>query len=124
MRHNRGHNTRRLLQQNNWITDTNVALVKDVHGYDWVFVSNLVFENLLKYVKVYERRWNVETMFRAHDVTRIKSKSLCPVVRLFYFMSSMLVLLVRYLYAKYSFVFKLFVISLSDILPNADAHTN
>ncbi|MEK6808715.1 MAG: hypothetical protein AABY14_03445 [Nanoarchaeota archaeon] len=44
MRHNRGHNTRRLLWQNNWITDTNVALVKDVHGYDWAFVSNLVFE--------------------------------------------------------------------------------
>lgn len=79
---------------------TNIALVKNVRGYDWVFSTNtsltgkeIVREYMLR-VREYMLRWNIETDFRIQDEARIKTKSTRPEVRLFYFLISCLILFV------------------------------
>src|SRR3989344_8417552 len=74
--------------------ETGIALVKNVDGYDWVFATNFFLRDARKYVELYRARWVIETMFRVHDEARIKSKSVNPLIRLFYFMISMLLLFI------------------------------
>ena len=100
------------------IAETNIALVKDVDGYDWVFATNVFLRDVRKYVGLYRKRWNIETMFRVHDEARIKSKSVNPLVRLFYFMISMLLLFMWNLHSKKEIPFKRFVINLEQMLKN------
>ena len=100
---------------------TNIALVKDVDGYDWVFATNIFLREARKYVGLYRGRWNIETMFRVHDEARIKSKSVNPLIRLFYFMVSMLLLFIWNLSFKGMYTFKRFVINLEQMLKNIDA---
>ena len=97
---------------------TDIVLVKNVDGYDWVFATNLFLRNARKYIELYRKRWNIETMFRVHDEARIKSKSVNPLVRLFYFMISMLLLFIWNLHAKNECPFKRFVINLEQMLKN------
>ncbi len=101
------------------VAETNIALVKDVDGYDWCFATNLLLRDARKYVGLYRARWNIETMFRVHDEARIKSKSIKPIIRLFYFMLSMLLLLIWNLYAKELYGFKQFIILLDKMSNNA-----
>jgi len=100
--------------------ETDIALVKDVEGYDWVFATNLFLRDARKYVGLYRKRWNIETMFRVHDEARIKSKSVNPLVRLFYFMISMLLLFMWNLCAKEECPFKRFIINLEQMLKNVE----
>lgn len=86
------------------------ALLHNYLGYDWAFATNIDFDDLTKYVSLYKKRWNIETMFRVHDEAKIKSKSIISVIRLFYFIISMLLLLIWNLYLKKSTTFKRFVI--------------
>jgi len=102
------------------IAETNIALVKDVEGYDWVFATNVFLRDARKYVGLYRKRWNIETMFRVHDEARIKSKSVNPLVRLFYFMISMLLLFIWNLHSKEECPFKRFVINLEHMLKNIE----
>ena len=74
-----------------------------------------------KYVELYMARWSIETMFRVHDEARIKSKSINPLIRLFYFMVSMLLLFIWNLSFKDKYTFKKFVINLEQMLKNIDA---
>ena len=97
------------------IAETNIALVKNVNEYDWCFATNLFLQDARKYVPLYRGRWNIETMFRVHDEARIKSKSIKPIVRAFYFMISMLLVLLWNLYAKQDYTFKGFIIMLEEI---------
>jgi hypothetical protein len=96
--------------------ETLIALVKNIQEYDWVFASNIFFRKVEKYVWLYKKRWNIETMFRVHDETRIKTKSKNPVIRLFYFMVSMFLLFIWNLYKKAEFSFKKFVILLYEVI--------
>jgi len=100
--------------------ETDIALVKNVNGYDWVFATNIFLRDARKYVKIYRKRWNIETMFRVHDEARIKSKSINPLVRLFYFMISMLLLFMWNLCAKEEYSFKKFIINLEQMLKNVE----
>lgn len=100
--------------------ETGIALVKDVDGYDWVFATNVLLHDARKYVKLYRARWNIETMFRVHDEARIKSKSLNPLIRLFYFIVSMLLLFMWNLCSKEKCPFKRFVINLELKLKNVE----
>ena len=100
--------------------ETNIALVKDVDGYDWCFATNVFLRDARKYVELYRKRWNIETMFRVHDEARIKSKSVNPIIRLFYFMLSMLLLFIWNLHAKEECPFKKFVINLELMLKNVE----
>lgn len=94
---------------------TDIALIKDVLGYDWVFATDLCLKDIEKYVEVYRKRWNIETMFRVHDEARIKTKSKEPVIRLFYFILGMLLVLLWNIHEKQKTTFKLFVIKLMEI---------
>jgi hypothetical protein len=98
------------------IVKTNIALIKQVDGYDWCFATNVLLADVKKYVRIYKRRWNIETMFRVHDEARIKTKSIKPIIRLFYFMISMLMLFLWNLCAKERFTFKKFIIVLEKML--------
>ena len=100
--------------------ETDIALVKNVEGYDWVFATNFFLRDARKYVGLYRKRWNIETMFRMHDEARIKSKSVNPLVRLFYFMISMLLLFMWNLHSKKECPFKRFVINLEQMLKNVE----
>ena len=102
------------------IAETNIALVKGVDDYDWCFATNLFLHDARKYVELYRKRWNIETMFRVHDEARIKSKSINPLIRLFYFMISMLLLFIWNLHAKKECPFKRFVINLEQMLKNVE----
>lgn len=100
--------------------ETNIVLVKDVSGYDWCFATNLFLKDARKYIKLYRRRWNIETMFRVHDEARIKSKSIKAIVRFFYFTVSMLLVLLWNLYAKQDYSFKRFILMLEDIIKHIE----
>jgi len=84
--------------------------------YTWVFATNLHFSDLKKYVSLYKKRWNIETMFRVHDEARIKTKSIKPEIRLFYFIISMLFLLIWNLHHKEKTTFKRFIILICEEL--------
>jgi hypothetical protein len=90
-----------------------ISLIKNVQGYDWIFATNLHLSGR-EIVKRYRIRWNIETDFRVHDEARIKSKSLRPEVRLFYFLVSSLLLFVWNATQKFNISFKKFIIRLED----------
>lgn len=100
--------------------ETDIVLVKNVDGYDWVFATNMFLRDARKYVRIYRKRWNIETMFRVQDEARIKSKSVNSLVRLFYFMISMLLLFMWILCAKEECSFKKFIINLEQMLKNVE----
>jgi len=58
--------------------------------------------------------WNIETMFRVHDEARIKTKSKVPIVRLFYFLISLVLIFIWSMFEKNKVTFKLFIIELFD----------
>jgi hypothetical protein len=89
--------------------DTNLALVKNVQGYDWAFATNLELSGA-KIVQKYRVRWNIETDFRVMDEARIKSKSKRPEVRLFYFLITCLLFFVWNTTQKFKQTFKKFII--------------
>jgi hypothetical protein len=91
---------------------TNIALVKNVRRYDWVFATNTDLTGK-EIVKEYMLRWNIETDFRVQDEARIKTKSTRPEVRLFYFLISCLLLFVWNATQKFEVSFKKFLINLS-----------
>ena len=59
-------------------------------------------------------------MFRVHDKARIKSKSVNPLIRLFYFIISLLLLFIWSLSFKEKYTFKKFVINLEQMLKNVE----
>lgn len=112
------HEIRYTKNRSSHIAETNIALIKDVDGYDWCFATNHILENIEKYVQFYRRRWNIETMFRVHDEAKIKSKSIKSIIRLFYFIISMLIVLLWNLYAKQDYTFKRFLVILENDVEN------
>jgi len=54
----------------------------------WCFATNL--RQSLYLVAKYKQRWQIETDFRVHDEARIKSKSNEPIIRYFYFLTSLI----------------------------------
>ena len=66
---------------------------KDKNGklIDWCFATNQ--RASLNLVHVYRKRWNIETGFRIQDEATIKSKSSHPLIRYFYHLISMIIIL-------------------------------
>ena len=56
----------------------------------WVFVTNMEFVDLVKYIRLYRKRWNIETGFRMQDEAQIKTKSKRIEIRYFYFLVALL----------------------------------
>ena len=51
----------------------------------WSFATNMILDDYYTYVGFYKKRWRIETNFRVEDEAKIKSKSIFPVIRYFYF---------------------------------------
>ncbi len=74
-----------------WKTQTRIDVIKDsVKDYYWCFATNL--RQSLYLITKYKQRWQIETDFRVHDEARIKTKSNEPIVRYFYFFTSLVLL--------------------------------
>jgi hypothetical protein len=98
-------------------THSDHVLIHQYQKYDWAFATNIPHQgDLTNYVSLYRKRWNIETMFRVHDEARIKSKSIKPEIRLFYFIISMLFLLIWNLHHKEKTTFKRFIIRIHEEL--------
>lgn len=69
-----------------WKPTTKLAICKDFQGHDWIFATNLNFENKSSCIYTYKKRWQIETNYRVEDEARIKSKSANYLIRYFYFM--------------------------------------
>jgi len=74
-----------------WKTQTRIDVIKDsVKDYYWCFATNL--RQSLYLISKYKQRWQIETDFRVHDEARIKTKSNEPIIRYFYFLTSLVLL--------------------------------
>ncbi|MBI5061825.1 MAG: transposase [Candidatus Aenigmarchaeota archaeon] len=79
----------------------------------WVFVTTLEFKDFFRYLRLYKKRWNIETGFRVQDEACIKTKSLDIRVRYFLFLVAMLLYNVwKSLLGRIAVSFKKFVINL------------
>jgi len=81
---------------NYWTAETKIVVIKsqfynrkksEWQDCFWCFATNLRKETGL--IKFYKQRWQIETDFRVHDEARIKSKSNNPIIRYFYFLTSL-----------------------------------
>jgi len=80
--------------KNCFIGKTKIVVIKDLiqnkKDYYWCFATNLKQSIYLIYK--YKQRWQIETDFRVQDEARIKTKSNLPLIRYFYFLTSLILL--------------------------------
>ncbi len=70
---------------------TRIVLVRDESDeFTWSFATNIIMNNAYDYVRLYKKRWRIETNFRVEDEAKIKSKSVFIEIRYFYFLTSLL----------------------------------
>jgi len=72
-----------------WKINTNLVLIKG-REYDWCFYTSLCPKDAEHCIWTYKRKWQIETNFRVEDEANIKSKSVNPLIRYFYFMLGLL----------------------------------
>jgi len=81
--------------QSTWCTKTTIVVWKPdpvVHSdIAWSFATNQ--EPTQKLMDTYPKRWGHETGFRVHDECQIKSKSSHPLIRFFYHLLGMLMII-------------------------------
>ena len=79
-----------------WKTETKIVIIKSKYFNQkkkqwqkcyWCFATNL--RQILYLISKYKQRWQIETDFRVHDEARIKTKSNFPIIRYFYFLTSL-----------------------------------
>jgi hypothetical protein len=82
-----------------WIAETKIVIIRDKYfnkkvkrwkKFYWCFATNL--QSSFNLVRIYKQRWQIETDFRVQDEARIKSKSNLPLVRYFYFLTSLILM--------------------------------
>jgi len=95
-------------------------IVKKTEDCDWTFFTNLDLYHLIKYIRIYRKRWNIETGFRVQDEARIKTKSLGIKVRYFVFLIAMLLYNVwkKLREVGVKMQFKRFLINFFDVVDN------
>jgi len=80
-----------------WGANTRIVVIKSqffnrkinhIEDCYWCFATNL--RQSLYLISRYKQRWQIETDFRVHDEARIKSKSNEPIIRYFYFLTSLI----------------------------------
>ena len=64
---------------------------KSLFIYDWIFCTNLSNLKALSYVKLYKKRWGIETTYRMFGKFRITTTSINPIVRYFLFLVVILI---------------------------------
>jgi len=79
-------------EKSTWKPSTKIVVIKNVQKgenvFDMFFATNLAASTGL--LRIYPRRWQIETNFRVMDEAKIKSKSNEHIVRYFYFMVQLL----------------------------------
>ncbi len=82
-----------------WRAETKIVIIRDKYfnkkekrwkKFYWCFATNL--QSSFRLVKIYKQRWQIETDFRVQDEARIMSKSNIPIVRYFYFLTSLILM--------------------------------
>lgn len=82
-----------------WKTQTKIVVIKSKYYNEkkkklldcyWCFATNL--KQSLYLISKYKQRWQIETDFRVHDEARIKTKSNIPIIRYFYFLTSLILM--------------------------------
>ncbi len=97
---------------------TTLVIIRD-EKYDWKFVTNMIFKDFVKYIKVYKKRWNIETGFRVADEARIKTKSLDIRVRYFLFLVGLILCNLWHLLGR-PIPFRKFLIKFLEILESLE----
>ena len=74
----------------NYTVNSDFVLIKqleyDGKKFDWIFATNLKLKKATSYVKLYKKRWGIETIYRVTDKIRIYTTSTNCVIRYFLFM--------------------------------------
>lgn len=68
---------------------TTLIIVRD-GSLDWVFASNMNLAEAAEPIRLYRRRWNIETGHRCKGEARMKTKSLLPAVRYFLILAALI----------------------------------
>ncbi len=78
--------------KSSWKPKTKIVVIKNVQRngrvFDVFFSTNL--PTSMNLLKIYPKRWQIETNFRVMDEAKIKSKSNFHIIRYFYFMVQLL----------------------------------
>jgi len=91
--------------KSNWKPSTTIIVHRIDEETCWCYATNKKPSLLLTID--YKKRWNIETGFRVHDEVRIKSKSRHPMIRFFYHLLGMLLIILWRLQNKVKYyVFK------------------
>lgn len=91
-----------------WNPSTTIIVRRINEQTCWCYATNQ--KPSLSLVREYSKRWNIETGFRIHDEARIKSKSKYSIIRFFYHLIGMLLIILWRLQNKVKYyVFKLFL---------------
>ena len=93
------HKIRWAKNMSTWEVQTKIVVIKgkffnqkkkQLQECYWCFATNL--RQSLYLISKYKQRWQIETDFRVHDEARIKSKSNVPIIRYFYFLTSLILM--------------------------------
>jgi len=71
-----------------WLPTTKIVVIKGLRDYNLYFATNL--RTSYELVRIYPRRWQIETNFRVSKEAKIKTKSNESIVRYFYFLIQLL----------------------------------
>jgi hypothetical protein len=88
---------------------------KSEESYDWIFATNFEKVALSNMLKMYKRRWRIETQFRVQDEARIKCKSKDMKIRYFLFLFEQMLQTIWICFYKDESTFKGFLIEMSDV---------
>lgn len=90
---------------------TKLVIIKE--DIEWVFVTNLN-RNIIRYIRIYKKRWDIENGFQVCDRANIDTKSVKEGVRYFFFLFT-LVLYNTWKSFKIPIPFKKLVILLAEL---------
>jgi hypothetical protein len=101
------HKFKYLKSKSKWKPSTTIIVRRIDDKTCWCYATNQ--KPSLSLVTKYRKRWNIETGFRIHDEARIKSKSRNPLIRFFYHLLGMLLIVLwrlqnsvkRYVFKRY-----------------------
>lgn len=88
---------------------------KSEKNYDWVFATNVDELILEDTIKIYKKRWRIETQFRIQDEATIKCKSKDMKIRYFFFMFQQMLQTIWICFYKEEASFKEFLIEIAKM---------
>ena len=105
--------------KSNYVAENILVFLKQIYNkksdkeYDWVFATNKEELLLMKLIRVYKKRWRIETQFRVQDEAMIKCKSKDMKVRYFLFLFEQMLQTIWICFYKDDLTFKRFIVELN-----------